>query len=198
VIVSADPTSPTTADILLNPPAGVNPADVEKYIVKLCLQPDGTPCITKECPGIDCPVDGLTPGADYEVSAVAVVNGTTVPASNQLPLEMPTANAITLIDAHDTGPTTGSATAQPPPGVTITLYNFTVTPLSQGDTRPVLTFTSTTPTVSLTGLTPSTQVSPNLPCLVGPNVLAVGLCWAAHFLPLTSAAVRGGCCGHPR
>jgi len=128
---------------------------VEKYIVKLCLQPTGTPCITQECPTITCPVTGLTPGATYEVSAAAVINGTTVPASNHLPLTMPDAGAITLVDAHDTSSTTGSATAVPPEGVTITQYTFTVTPLN-GD--PPLTFTSTSPTVPLTGLTPATQV----------------------------------------
>jgi len=111
---------------VLNPPANVKPQDVEKYIVKLCLEPTLSPCITKECPTITCPVEGLTPGATYEVSAVAVINGTTVPASNTLPLVMPAPGAVTLVDTYDTGSTTGFAVARPPPNETITKVNTTV------------------------------------------------------------------------
>jgi len=100
---------------------------VEKYIVKLCLQPAGTSCITQECPTITCPVEGLTPGATYEVSAVAVLaDGTTVPASNTLPLKMPAPGAITLVEAYDTSSTTGSALAVPPANTTITKVGASV------------------------------------------------------------------------
>jgi len=94
---------------------------VEKYIVKLCVQPAGVPCVTQECPAIECPFKNLTPGATYEVSAVAVLaDGTTVPASNTLPLKMPAPGAITLVEAYDTSSTTGSALAVPPANTTIT------------------------------------------------------------------------------
>ncbi|KAL4448135.1 hypothetical protein ABPG75_005354 [Micractinium tetrahymenae] len=153
VIAAADPTSPTTATVLLNPPA-VAPGPVDKYKVTLCEQPAGTPCVTKECPTITCPITGLTPGAAYRVSAVAVIGGSEVPAANTLPLVMPDAGAITLVRAADTGSTTGEATAVPPPAVTITQYTFTVVALNGGAN---LTFTSATPDVDFTGLAPATQ-----------------------------------------
>ena len=118
VVAAADPTSPTPATILLNPPATGGP--VEKYIVKLCLQPAGTPCITKECRTITCPVASLRPGATYKVTAEAVIDGQKVPAANSLPLVMPDAGAITLTSAVDTSSTTGEAVAQAPAGVKIT------------------------------------------------------------------------------
>jgi len=102
---------------VLNPPT--TGEDVDKYIVKLCLQPAGTPCVTEECTAINCRFDGLTAGATYKVSAVAVVKNTTIPASNTLPLEMPKPGAITLVSALTTSSTTGKALAVPPAGFDI-------------------------------------------------------------------------------
>lgn len=54
----------------------------------------------------------------YTVSATAtMVGGAVVPASNNVPLQMPASNAPTLITAVPTGPTGGASTAAPPPGV---------------------------------------------------------------------------------
>lgn len=138
--------------MVVNPPASGGP--VEQYIVTLCLQPGGTPCVTENSTTTSCPFTGLTPGATYEASAVAIVAGRSLPASNTLPLVMPDAGAITLVTAVDTSSTTGSASAVPPPSTPITLYTFTVTPLDGGDP---LTFNSTTRDVDFTGLTPATQ-----------------------------------------
>ena len=116
VIAAAYPTFPTTANILLNPPATGGP--VSSYEVKLCPNPPASgACITAATPTVSCPVTGLTPSATYIVSAVALVGGKRVPASNTLPLTMPGPDAPTLISAMDTSSTTGVATAAPPPGV---------------------------------------------------------------------------------
>lgn len=117
IIAAADPQSPTTATVVLNPPATGGP--VKEYEVTVCLVSDPTTCVTETCPTTNCPVDGLTPGETYTVTAVAVLpDGTRVPASNEVPLTMPQANAPTLTSAVDTSSTTGTATAAPPPGTT--------------------------------------------------------------------------------
>ena len=119
VIAAASPTSPRTADILLNPPATGGP--VTSYEVKLCPNPPASAaCISATCPTVSCPVTGLTPGATYTVSAVALVGGTRVPASNTLQLAMPDANSPTLTSAVDVSSTTGAAIAAPPPSATYT------------------------------------------------------------------------------
>jgi len=89
------------------------------YNVTLCQQPSGTSCKTEQCHTINCLFEGLTAGATYRVSAIAVVNGATVPASNTLPLVMPKPGAITLVSALTTSSTTGKALAVPPAGVDI-------------------------------------------------------------------------------
>lgn len=120
MIVAADPTSPATATVELNPPANAT-GPVEMYKVTLCQQPGGAPCVgPTNCTTTTCPIVGLVPGAVYTVSAVAVIGGSEVSASNTLPLVMPDAGAITLVRAADTGSTTGEAAAVPPPNVTIT------------------------------------------------------------------------------
>lgn len=119
VIASKEPTSPTTAAILLNPPAsgGV----VTSYEVKLCPSAPSTgPCLTKSCPTASCSVTGLTPDTTYRVSAAAVVGGIRVPASNTLPLTMPAADSPTLTSAVDTSARTATTTAAAPPGATYT------------------------------------------------------------------------------
>ena len=62
--------------------------------------------------------------------------------------------APTLTNVHDTSPTTGTATAVPPPGVTYTSYTFTVVPLNGG---PAITVPSNSVTAPIPGLTPGTQ-----------------------------------------
>ena len=54
------------------------------------------------------------------MSAVAIVGGIRVPASNTLPLVMPSNDSPTLISVAATGSTTGAATAAPPPGAVYT------------------------------------------------------------------------------
>ncbi|KAL4434282.1 hypothetical protein ABPG75_000723 [Micractinium tetrahymenae] len=156
VLTAAQPTSTSTATVQLNPPASGGPVD--KYIVELCLLPDGTPCKQKECPTISCPFDNLAAGVRYRVKAQASISGALVPASNVEELQMPATGAVTLVTAVDTSSTTGAATAQPPPAVTITQYTFTVTPLDGGSS---LTFTGSTPVAIFNGLKPATpyQVS---------------------------------------
>jgi hypothetical protein len=118
VIAAADPTSPTTASVLLNPPTSGGP--VTSYNVQLCPAAGNERCVTATCPKVNCPITGLTPGTIYHVSAVAVVGGKRVPASNTLMLTMPDANSPTLISAVDTSGYTGEAVAAPPPGAKFT------------------------------------------------------------------------------
>lgn len=142
VLVVADPLSPTTADLQLNPPAA--DVKVDKYVCTLRLRlaaggslarrlsaaarrlaatgpatAAGSPyVVTVECWTTDCPAQGLTPGATYDVSAVALVGGLPTPVANVLPLTMPNPNAPTLVTAYDTSSVSGAALAAPPPGVT--------------------------------------------------------------------------------
>ena len=118
IIASADPASPTTANVLLNPPTTGGP--VSLYDVRLCPTAGGGRCVPATSPSINCPVPGLTPGATYRASALAVVDGKRVPASNMLLLTMPDANSPTLVSAVDTSGYTGQAVAQPPPGSNFT------------------------------------------------------------------------------
>lgn len=116
MVADTEPTSPTTADITVNPPIG---ATCTSYTVSVC--PAATPtqnCITKTWPTNLVPFDSLTPGADYTVSATCKVNGVDTPASNSLPLEMPDAGKPTITSADDASPTTALAKLAPPPGVT--------------------------------------------------------------------------------
>ena len=119
ILAAGDPTSPTTASILLNPPT--SGGLVTSYEVQLCpAPPAGGACISKPCATVNCRVTGLVPGATYIVSAVAIVGGIRVPASNTLPLVMPSNDSPTLISVAATGSTTGAATAAPPPGAVYT------------------------------------------------------------------------------
>lgn len=58
-IPAADPTSQTSAAIVLNAPPG---ATALYFLVKLCPQPSGT-CLDRTCPDIFCDVKGLSAGA---------------------------------------------------------------------------------------------------------------------------------------
>lgn len=58
-IPAADPTSQTSATIVLNAPPGVT---AQYFMLKLCPQPSGT-CLNRNCPDIFCNVQGLSAGA---------------------------------------------------------------------------------------------------------------------------------------
>lgn len=58
-IPAADPTSQTTATIVLNGPPGVV---TSLFKLKLCPQPTGA-CLERECKTAICKVEGLAPGA---------------------------------------------------------------------------------------------------------------------------------------
>ena len=117
VVAFADPTGPTTANVVLNPPTTGGPVD--SYILTLCPTTEGA-CITRTCPTSHCPVDGLQPGTSYDVTAVAIVGGVSTPPSNARKLSMPPTGAPALTTVEDTGPTTATATATPPPNTTYT------------------------------------------------------------------------------
>lgn len=121
-ITSADPTSSTTAVVVLNAPStGV----VQLYTVTACPKGTTAPdprCRSTTCTSINCVFDGSTPaktlqpGTEYVVTATATMDDNSVrPASNSLPLVMPAANAPTLIEAQATGPSSAGTLAKPPP-----------------------------------------------------------------------------------
>lgn len=116
-IVDARPTSPTTVDVILNPPAGSGPVD--SYQVTACPDNDGT-CIRATCKTAECTVAGLTPGTSYTVTAVAILDGQPLPTSNTVAVSTPLPGAPALTSANDLSSTTAQATAEPPPGVTFT------------------------------------------------------------------------------
>ena len=115
-VASADPTGPTTALVRLTPPTTGQPPSL--YIVRVCLKAVPTSCATRNSSSILCPLAGLAAGSDNVVSATAVIAGRLVPASNSLPLRMPTRGAPTLLSAEATTSTTGAATASVPSGAT--------------------------------------------------------------------------------
>lgn len=151
-IVDADPTSPTSGRIVLDPPANAT-GPVDYYKVVLCPR-DGGACIEQTCPTATCDVSGLTPNTVYDVTAEAVIDGQTTPASNTAELVTPPVGAPALTAADDTTCTTAYATATPAPGTSPTSYTFTFAPASGG--TPV-TVTTTARSVNVTGLLPATQ-----------------------------------------
>jgi len=81
--VDGEATSPTTANVVVTPPAG---GPWEKYELTLC--PVGGPlsgCKTLNCTTpSSCPVTGLTPDTSYLTTAVAIkADGTRSPPSNE-------------------------------------------------------------------------------------------------------------------
>ena len=151
-IVVAAPTSPTAAEVTLNPPANSGPAD--SYQVSACPTAGGA-CITATCSSPECAITGLRPNTPYTVTADAIVGGRPVPTSNAVELTTPQAGAPALTSAGEASSTTALVIAKPPQGVTFTQYTFTATPLNGG--APVVV-TSSIPTATFTGLRPATQV----------------------------------------
>ena len=89
------------------------------------------------------------------VQVVAVKSdGATSPASAPASFTTSPAAAPTLTNVQATSPTTGTATAVPPPGITYISYTFTVVPLNGG--API-TVTSSSAAGAIPGLTPGTQ-----------------------------------------
>jgi hypothetical protein len=127
-IPAADPTSQTSATIVLNAPPGIT---ASYFLLKLCPQPSGT-CLDRTCPDIICNVQSLKAGSRYTVSAQAVVGGKPIPASNTMPLQMPAPGAPTLVDAQDRSSTRGFALAAPPEGASCDAYVFTFAPVNGG------------------------------------------------------------------
>ena len=116
-------------------------------------------------------------------------NGATSPTSapdtvTTSPLAAPTSLGGSV---HADSPTTATATAVPPPGITYTSYTFTAVPLNGGG--PPVTVTGSSPTAAFSGLAPGTQASargshwlPWLACLLSravmPADLGIHLCCA--------------------
>ena len=111
-VADAIATSPTTATILLTPPR----TQVSVYLVSICSKAAPTNCIQQNSTSIQLSFVGLAAGAEFSVSATALIGGKLVPASNSLPLTMPAQGAPTLLAADATGSGSGEATAAAPSG----------------------------------------------------------------------------------
>jgi hypothetical protein len=152
-VAAASPTGPTTALVRLSPPT--SGAAVTRYTVSVCLKATPSKCVAANGTSTQVLVAGLAAGAQYTVTATAVVGGSLVPASNSLPLAMPAAGAPILLTATATSAVTGAATAAAPNGAIFSQYTFTAKPLNGGASA-----TSTVPNPlngRFTGLKAATQ-----------------------------------------
>lgn len=115
-LVSANPTSPSGAVVILAPPTGTASNAVPFYTVKACRQAQRSSCIQASGTSVQLSVSRLAAGATYVISASATVNGQTRPSSNTLLLSMPAKGAPTLLTAAPSSARTGTATAAAPSG----------------------------------------------------------------------------------
>ena len=111
VIADAHATSPTIASVTLNPPVGSGP--VTSYTLTLCPAAKNS-CVSAICPAIDCLVRGLTPSTKYTVTAVALVAGEPLPASNSATCTTPGPVAPALTQAQPLSSKTAQLAADPP------------------------------------------------------------------------------------
>ena len=175
-------TSPSTASLLLNPPApGVS---IGHYTVTACPISGGA-CITQTCQTINCAVTGLASGTTYSITSSAVTTGgVQLPASSPMQLTLPAAGAPALSAAQALSSTTAAIVVSPPKGsnytsvrpshqkmhcVCTTPYphrsasafpcplQYTVTATPTGGGSPVVVG-STSTSILLSGLQPATQV----------------------------------------
>ncbi|PSC67794.1 bifunctional dihydrofolate reductase-thymidylate synthase, partial [Micractinium conductrix] len=153
VILSAKPADSTTAVLVLQPPQ--TEQAVVGYTASLCLPGGGANCQGSSGTTSPMLLEGLSPGATYEVTAQALLSGGgTTPPSNTLSFTMPPLGAPALLAAEATGATTATASAAPPDGVTIAKYTFTARPLSGGAD---VTVTTTTAAAEFRGLQSAEQ-----------------------------------------
>lgn len=114
-LAAAEPSSPDTVVVRINPP----PNSIGMtYTVSICLKSQPTNCVRRSSPYIQVTVPGLSPGASYVVTATGRINSKPVPSSNSLPLLMPARGAPVLLTAAASSARGGSATAAPPNSVT--------------------------------------------------------------------------------
>ena len=99
------------------------------------------------------PKGATTPSTKYSLVAyantIAGNSPSSLPYSLTTPISQPTLTSVQAIS-----PTSGTATAIPPPGETYTKYTFTATPSGGGS--PII-LTSNSATAAIPGLTPGTQ-----------------------------------------
>ena len=113
-VAAATPTSATQATVRLTPPT--NNRAVSLYMVSLCLKAQPTSCVRQNSTSIQLSLSRLAPGANYVVSATALIGGKVVTASNTMPLVMLQRGAPVLLTAVATSALTGAATAAVPNG----------------------------------------------------------------------------------
>ena len=93
---------------------------VSSYVVTLTPVASSDASVTTTCPTINCLVTGLTPGAAYAATAVAIQGGVASAASVPLLVTPPAATAAALNGAEPTSPTTLAVSVDPPAGITFT------------------------------------------------------------------------------
>ncbi|KAI3426422.1 hypothetical protein D9Q98_008791 [Chlorella vulgaris] len=178
-IASSTASSPTSGVVQLTAPVGIT---CTSYIVELCpVPPPGGACVNTSCPTTSCAVTGLTAGTTYKVSAVCVDSSNTqVPASNTGTLTTPP--TLSIASAGATSSVAGTATASPSSSNPFVSYNFTVVEKSCGSC-PALVFTSSSPTVPLTGLTPNTTYNVTVVGINSSGAVTPGTGWKTITTP---------------
>lgn len=163
-IVAANPTASKAASVLLGPVSSGKP---RSYNVRACLASAPTKCKSLQCTYVACgPLDGLTPGAQYVVTANATLSsGAVVKASNNAALTMPVAAAPVLLLAKPAGFTTGQANALPPFTGPCNSYYWVFTPVAGGNPINATTTTLTIKTAS-NSLVPLGVYNTKVACIV--------------------------------
>lgn len=125
-----------------------------KFLVRPFGQPNAKPIVvTSSMPAANVP--GLTPGAKYEATVIAVApSGAQTPSGNSIAFTQPASGAPVLTAADPVGPTAGEVSSTPPatdgPWVS---YTYTATPRHGGS--PVVV-TCANPQCLMPGLQPAT------------------------------------------
>lgn len=125
-----------------------------KFLIRPYGQPNTKPIIvTSSTPGANIP--GLTPGAKYEATLVALtISGARTPAGNVLAFTQPAAGAPVLTSADPVGPTAGKIASTPPAtGGPWVSYTYMATPRHGGSP---ITVTCANPQCFMSGLQPAT------------------------------------------
>ena len=192
-IASAAATSPTTATVTINPPPTIA-APVASYTLT-AVPTGGAQALSVTCTDpTNCQLTGLTPFVTYTLTATATLtDGSTTPASAPAQLTMPNLSAPTLNSAVAIGPTTGIATATPPPsGGPFTQYTFTAT-LVGGNGTATATCLSASPRCTFTGLAPAKQYAVRVTATTSSG----GITPLSNAVVLATPAGRWGMIPHP-
>lgn len=171
-ILAANPTSPTTATVLLGPLSSGKP---RSYSVRACLQGAPSSCKALQCTFVSCgPLGVLASGKRYTITANATLaSGSRVRASNTLVLAMPATAAPVLLSANPVSLTKGRATAVPPSTGACSNYFWVFSLLGSGN-QVNATTTTLTATTAAGSLVPGGVYEAKVACVRSGRAAAAG------------------------